>query len=372
MPRGLHSGGSIIGRLRLDALLHWWLAELGSFVPSGLRGKAHKRKDRLIVAIDDREVVVFAVLNEAIRELRRLAVGSDVEQVPETLAQDALNEGLGSETEVVVALMPRQVLCRQLTLPQAAEENLCQVLGFEMDRQTPFTSEQVYYDYRVIERDPQTHRLRVELFVALRKQVDSALARVSRWGLRPVAVDMLASEASGQLADINLLPSEYRPETDGSRAKLNLWLFTLIGVLSVTAVGIPLLQHRKTTIDLRQQAAEAQRQAEEVAQLREAMDHSLEAATFVVDKKRSEPVMVDILNELTGLIPDDTWIQLLELKGNEVRLQGESGAASALIGIIEASPLFEQASFRSPVTRIPTSGRERFNLTAKVSQAGGS
>ena len=35
-------------------------------------------------------------------------------------------------------------LTRNLSLPAAAEDNLRQVLGFEMDRQTPFKADQVH------------------------------------------------------------------------------------------------------------------------------------------------------------------------------------------------------------------------------------
>ena len=38
-------------------------------------------------------------------------------------------------------------------MPAATEENLPQVLSFEMDRLTPFRSDEVYFDHRVVGRD---------------------------------------------------------------------------------------------------------------------------------------------------------------------------------------------------------------------------
>ena len=62
----------------------------------------------------------------------------------------------GETGEVILCLPADKVLTRTLTLPLATEENLREVLAFQMDRQTPFTVEQVYYDYGVVARGRKT------------------------------------------------------------------------------------------------------------------------------------------------------------------------------------------------------------------------
>ena len=44
----------------------------------------------------------------------------------------------------------------------AAEENLTQVIAFELDRQTPFRADQVRYDFRIVKRDPVAKLLHVD------------------------------------------------------------------------------------------------------------------------------------------------------------------------------------------------------------------
>lgn len=51
------------------------------------------------------------------------------------------------------------------------------------------------------------------------------------------------------------------------------------------------------------------------------------------------------------------------------RLDGESGEASALIGLLEGSALMENVRFASPVTSNPTTQKDRFSLVADLSQA---
>ena len=47
-------------------------------------------------------------------------------------------------------------------------------------------------------------------------------------------------------------------------------------------------------------------------------------------------------------------------------MQGQSPAASALIGALESSGLFENVRFTSPVTQDRRSGLERFHITAQI------
>ena len=75
---------------------------------------------------------------------------------------------------------------------------------------------------------------------------------------------------------------------------------------------------------------------------------------------------MDLLRELTVTLPDDTWLERLQIKGDSVQIIGQSGKASALVGIVEASKWFNGAGFTSPVTTDPRTGKERFMLNARI------
>jgi len=77
---------------------------------------------------------------------------------------------------------------------------------------------------------------------------------------------------------------------------------------------------------------------------------------------------VELLRELTAILPDDTWLDRLQVKGDSVQIIGQSSKASALIGIVESSKLFSGAAFTSPVTTDPRTGKERFMLSARIGQ----
>jgi general secretion pathway protein L len=76
---------------------------------------------------------------------------------------------------------------------------------------------------------------------------------------------------------------------------------------------------------------------------------------------------IELLKELTAILPDATWVEQLEISGNEIRVRGQSPTASALLGLMEASKLFQNATFLSPITA-GAAGKDRFYLSAQIAR----
>ena len=80
----------------------------------------------------------------------------------------------------------------------------------------------------------------------------------------------------------------------------------------------------------------------------------------------------EVLDELTRILPDTTWIWNLKYNGKEIELSGFADSASDLIPILDRSPLFEKVEFLAPVTKeIQMRGdgnkeKERFKIKAKI------
>jgi general secretion pathway protein L len=82
--------------------------------------------------------------------------------------------------------------------------------------------------------------------------------------------------------------------------------------------------------------------------------------------KTQTPPVIDVLERLSRLLPDSTWLKQLEIKNGSVHLQGFSADASSLIGILEKDSNFSGVRFSSPVTQDEDSGRERFRISATI------
>jgi len=261
----------------------------------------------------------------------------------------------------VLRLPAEQTLSKTLYLPQAAEMNLRQVVGFEIDRLTPFSVQQLYYDVLVLERQLAERRLQIRFVAALRARVDPILKQLAELGFQPDQVDV-----SGENAELNLLPLEQRPKRGQALRRFN-WASAGLACLLLGLVSVfPLWQYRNLAIQLLPKVNAAQQEAEKVLALRKELENAIESSGFLLQKRQNTPFVIDLLDELTHLFPDGTWVEQLEIKSNEIRVRGQSGEASALIERLEASKWFHEVTFLSPVTNDKRTGKDRFYLVAKT------
>ena len=261
--------------------------------------------------------------------------------------------------------LPSNLALRKIVdLPAAAEENLRQVLAFEMDRLTPFAAEAVHYDVHVMERDVENRRIRAELMVLPRAAVEPSLQLLQRIGLKPDVVALprglhervpwrlpLASNgASGRRRIVYRLPTA---------------LLATAALLLAAGVYVAFNKQRAQIEALEREVAGAKRRPRIAVASRRDQQLSGEG-TFIIDQKQARPPIVQVLAELTHTLPDDTWLYRLRLMNQELQTFGYSPNASAMIGHIENSSLFSNAQFRAPLTRDQQVDAEQFHIAFQV------
>ena len=352
----------------LTGFWSWWIAELGGILPKSVRAAMLPSVERLYLELNGEEVVTRRSTSESSHEISRYPLNAatlDAGQAQE------LEELVSRSREVVLCLPSDKVLVKPITLPLVAEENLREVLGFEMDRQTPFNLEQVYYDHILSARNSKTGTLSLELVVTPRLYLDGLITKLGDIGFQLHQVS-ICRDNSGQAEAINLLPEQARQHRPDSARYLNLALGVVVLALLLGTVALPLINklHVINTLEARAELVTAK--AEVIQRLREEVEQLGEGTRFLVEKKQATPLALEIIDELTRLLPDDTWINRLDIKGQEVEIQGQSASAAALIPLIESSDRLRNPRFRSPVTQLPGSDNERFHLSAELATESGS
>lgn len=344
---------NLLSSLNISGFLSWWREGLLCCLPGGVRRLFWRETTRLVLEPQGNGVRVHRERGESREDL---GFFSGVEWGDETL--------VGKDKMLVFRLPPEQTLSKPVTLPLAAEENLRQVLAFEMERHTPFATNQVYYDFEVIKRSLETRHLTVRLVVVPRRILDEWLERLSHWELQPTVVDVVGT------GRINLLPEEKRPSRSRALPRINMALSLLLMIFTGAAILLPLWQERTVVIDLMSKVSAAQQKAEAVITIRQRLEEALEASEFLVKEKQQYPSAVEFLYELTRILPDGIWLQQLDFTRGKIEVRGEATEASALISILEASPYFRNVQFRSPVTTNARTGRDRFHITAQLPKLG--
>jgi general secretion pathway protein L len=343
-------------RLDWRAAWHWWREGLLAWLPRRMRRWLAGSSRRLVIRVDEGGyVLVREAAGQAPQELERL------EPVSPDWSGLARRFRTEQARRLVLRVPADHALIRTLPLPLAAEKNLRQVMGFEMDRLTPFAAAQVYYDVIVLERQPEQRRLRVELTALPRTAVEPVLAQLRQQGLSPDVLDV-----AGRRPELNLLPLEQRPRRGMWAKRVRSIVIVVVALLVGAAALLPIWQQRLLTMEITARIDQVQKAANQALALRDQLDRALEASNMLSHKKQTIPPQVDVLRELTLILPNDTWLERLQIKGDSLQIIGQSAKASALIGLVEASPLLGSAAFMSPVTTDPRTNKERFVLGARI------
>jgi Tfp pilus assembly protein PilN len=97
---------------------------------------------------------------------------------------------------------------------------------------------------------------------------------------------------------------------------------------------------------------------------------SLQTRAAVLDNLRAANWQkLYLLQQLTKLLPDDTWLLELRISEDTVEINGYSKHTAELVPPLENSPYFTQVEFTAPITR-DNQGREVFRIRMRLKQAG--
>ncbi len=344
--------------------LAWWGAGLAGWLPT--------RWQQLLLASGDR--LLLQIEGDHIR-LRRQVAGDvqDIATLPPPVLRGTQDDPLANVLVGSAAELPRWLvlpatsgLRRTLQLPGAARDRLREVLGFEIERQTPFAASDVFYDGRVLHvRDDG--QLQVELAVVPRARFQAssdALGGLSSW---LAGVDL--ADADGRPLGINLLPVPLR------RVRANPWRWWNVAFLLVFLAGAALglsqvLANRRDAAQQLQVAVDARAtQARAVAQQRQRLVDAVEGGAYLQDQRNARPSVVEVMDELARRLPDGTYLEKASIEGGQLTIVGLSNQAAALVGKLEGARQWHAPALSGALQPDPRTRNDRFTLVAQLNDA---
>jgi len=364
--------GNLQARYRtspLPGFLSWWRGELASLVPVGLRRRMISPRPSIWLVADpagDR-ISVWRGSDQPER-LDELILADELQSLKQRWMA-ALSRFEDGAPEIRLCLPQEQVLACPVEQPLAVEANLAGALGYQLDQLTPFRAQDVYFDHRIIERNTKAGRLKLELRLVPKAGLSGLLDRMRAIGIEPHAVDSLKDDRAVPLCEgFNLIPEADRPSYVYQRARLN-WALAGVALLVLGLVMAQSLYLRNQTTDtLRAEVDALRAQADQVLALQRQLEDSLQAANFLAERRRRQPVVIQVLDEVSRVLPDDMWINQLQVRGNELTMMGLADGSQRLIQIINDSPLLDDAEFRGAINVDPATGKERFNALATITR----
>ena len=341
----------------------WWVDELAGLLPKRLNAPATEVALVLAPSADLNAATLAIQSGRQRQPLGRFALAE-----PETAAQALRSAGVlravrAGHMPVVLRLPQRLVSRQQLELPIAAQADLEEAVGYDLDRRTPFSREHAVFAARLIRLEPARKRLIAEVVVTPRATLDRALQAARALGLEPNRVD--AADETGDAASGDLLRAA--PSRANRRGRERDWAAWGLGLIAASLVAalvwLPISAAQRRATDLATRFEAAKRANIAAVRLQHQIDELAQEDRYLLDKKRAAPNPLQLLLDTTRVTPDTAWLTEWDMTGEEVRLTGSAVSASGLVDALEHSQIFTGTAFLSPVTRQPD-GRERFSVSA--------
>lgn len=339
----------------------WWFGELSALVPTPLRQALKPAERTIAVTIGENRI-----------SLTRIEGG-----ITEPLGQfDTKRDGGGASHQDLEPLLTKfptarwrwglylendAVLHDRLHLPIAAKENYYEAVEFQINRLTPFQRSEIYFDCRPVTAGTTGHTLCIDYIIAPLEKVDTAVRRLTSIGI-PVDFVTTASELSAEQPRFNLL-SGHNPPRRNRGTRLNAGLAILAVVLGGAAIFLSLDNDRRHAATLSAKVESLRNEARIASQLRSTFASEQRSVNYVLNLKEDHNSVIQILNDLTRLLPDDSWISQFSYKGGKIQIVIHAPESSSIVRLVEGSDRFSGAKMMTAVRKLKDANRERFTLS---------
>ena len=393
----------------------------------------------------------------------------------------SINEMGASKSGITLSIPKAWSIIRSVELPLIVKENLSAAVSYEMDRLTPFSSEEVFYDYSILKESgdkiyllvmavkadiikPYLEALeeggfnvsRVTVNLAgmgalcrhIYKESNTVFIEINRDGSEgglfidgsltalfseaPFQIETLSkkiralidnAKGAGKTPQIVLHLKENIPAlketlelklgspvnifgeagasakyaaaysaigsaiqslqqgaeapdllTRGLRAKqkppIALTVVLLIAIAFMWALYTiaPVSIEEKRLSEMSRQIEMRRDDINKIEAIKKEAEGLLSEITFINGYKKDRPMTLDILKELTSILPKTAWLTKAKISGSSLEIGGYALSATGLLPKLEASEYFSKVEFTSPTVRDQTMNSDRFTIKMDISK----
>lgn len=267
----------------------------------------------------------------------------------------------GSQIELV--LLPSRFLFRPLELPKRAAEYLEGIVRSQIDRLTPWAANEAVYSWTP-PVDAANERIHLMIAATARAMVAPYLQAIATLGSSSIAVTTVSLNSDSNAVPIKIYEQRISAVDTARIRSILVAVFLLSGLLATISIGV-------SAVIADNLGSEQQELLRKISARRAAMrsvsDLSGGSALQALERrKQTTPSSVIVLEALSTLLPDDTYVTEFRVDGEKLQIVGITSDAPSLIRLIERSPHFKRATFFAPTTRSPGETRDRFHIEANI------
>ena len=347
-------------RMGAGSLVALWLREWEAILckPLGTSSQAGPSA-RQVVRVGDHGVTVTLCGPDGGEISAESCAWADYQrEVLDRMVASAGSRVQASDRQVVLSVP--QAVTGTLAVPHQARTQADTILKDHLSHRMPLRLDELFIGYDM--RASGAGRLELRYLAVPQARLDRWLAQVA---MHPSEIAFLEAEGIGgaPLVTVPYVGMRTLQSKWPWRAARSLAAVILLG----TIVGFGALAWRQnaTLQEIEEQITPLTHQARaSTEQLKAIFGMADDIARFV--ELRSATGVVQIWDELAGLVPDTAYLTEFEVNGGEVRLAGFAASAPDVIRQLEKSHHLHGASLTGPVVFDQAQGKERFTLRAMI------
>jgi general secretion pathway protein L len=346
----------------------WWLREFLALFPERVAEWLIGRGRRVLALSTEHDAMELHLRTEGGRVLASTCIDAG-DYSPTTIDRFLQSHDIDrANVSIGLCLPAERFFRRTLVLPVEVIPSLEKVIVADLIAKTPFRLQDIHHGH-VATRDQGSGKIVVSQWVIRREFVADALARfgsdVDDFSFIEGVADAGASSPTMMLRPDHGHGTSWLPKAVSALA-------VCAALLALTASGLE-YWHQQSMLDhLEAKVAAARSKAQQVRAAIGRLEQKQAVTLRLRSRKTEQPALIDVWEEATRLLPSHSWLtemrlsQTMEGQDQQVSMTGLSAAASTLVGLIDQSPLFADATLTAPVTLDPVEGRERFALQARL------
>jgi general secretion pathway protein L len=267
----------------------------------------------------------------------------------------------GAQVELV--LQPNRFMFRLLELPRRASDFLEGIIRAQIDRLTPWSAADAAFGWYP-STETANDRMEVTIAATARTLLAPFISSIAELGADTIVVLAALQHPQPDIAAIKICEQKTGQAADQRRIR-RILILLLVGAGVVSAVSVAANAVIGGMIETQRDDLTA-RIAERRAAIQPGHDATSEAALDLQRHKHETPSSVIVIEALSRVLPDDTYLTELRILGDKMQIVGVTRDAPALIRLIEQTSHFSRATFFAPTTRSPSESGERFSIEAHI------
>ena len=147
-----------------------------------------------------------------------------------------------------------------------------------------------------------------------------------------------------------------------------LTVLLLLGIMAVAALYVvaPLKIEKKRLQDISSQISARKDEVKKVEALQKDTDALQAEIETITSFRKPEPITLNIIKEITTVLPKTAWITRVKITGTTVDIEGYASSANEILPKLEASPYLRKVEFSSPTFRDAKMNADRFVVKMEI------